>query len=262
MKRPRYPSSDAPLPPPLPPETRTVGQLIGEALKLYSARFWPSLALGIGPGIMAVVAASTGRGSTAQMLLLTVAGSLLLSASYVGAIVIAAPAPIPRERLVRAYLAAVLTWIPVPFLAYGIVVPIVWLAWVGLVVPVVAREGLPLRPAFGRAVRLARADLVHAIGALATLVVVAFLCQSVLFFLIRGQSDQTKDVAAFLANLVIAPLLFLGAALLYEDQAARLRAPRERRKRRDAALHPALDADRAGSSDAEREPRAPARRQP
>src|SRR6478672_4175842 len=43
-----------PLPPPLPPETRTVGQLVAEALKLYGARFWPALALGIGPAIFGV----------------------------------------------------------------------------------------------------------------------------------------------------------------------------------------------------------------
>ena len=31
------------LPPPLPPETRTVGQLVAESIRLYGARFWPSL---------------------------------------------------------------------------------------------------------------------------------------------------------------------------------------------------------------------------
>jgi len=43
-----------PLPAPLPPETRTVGQLVAEAVKLYGARFWPSLALGIGPALFGV----------------------------------------------------------------------------------------------------------------------------------------------------------------------------------------------------------------
>ena len=42
------------MPPPLPPETRTVGQLVAESLKLYGARFWPSLALGIGPALFGV----------------------------------------------------------------------------------------------------------------------------------------------------------------------------------------------------------------
>src|SRR5919204_450085 len=40
------------LPPPLPPETRTVGQVVAEAIRLYGARFWPSLALGIGPALL------------------------------------------------------------------------------------------------------------------------------------------------------------------------------------------------------------------
>ena len=35
------------LPPPLPPETRTVGQLVAETLKLYGDNLWRSLALGI-----------------------------------------------------------------------------------------------------------------------------------------------------------------------------------------------------------------------
>ncbi|HEY6149591.1 MAG TPA: hypothetical protein VIW19_03655, partial [Gaiellaceae bacterium] len=38
-----------PLPPPLPPETRTIGQLVAESVNLYRRNFWPSLALGIGP---------------------------------------------------------------------------------------------------------------------------------------------------------------------------------------------------------------------
>ena len=39
--------SKAAAPAPLPPETRTVGQLVAETLQLYGAAFWPSLALGL-----------------------------------------------------------------------------------------------------------------------------------------------------------------------------------------------------------------------
>ena len=35
MARPRYPKSSGPLPPPLVPATRTVGQLVAETLRLY-----------------------------------------------------------------------------------------------------------------------------------------------------------------------------------------------------------------------------------
>ena len=36
-----------PLPPPLPPAERTVGQLIAEAIRLYGQRFWRALPLGL-----------------------------------------------------------------------------------------------------------------------------------------------------------------------------------------------------------------------
>ena len=35
------------LPPPLPPETRTVGQLVAESIRFYGEHFWPVLALGL-----------------------------------------------------------------------------------------------------------------------------------------------------------------------------------------------------------------------
>jgi len=72
-----------------------------------------------------------------------------------------------------------------------------------------------------RAWRLARADYVHALGSLATLAIVVFLTQAVLAFILRGAGGAAIDVAFILANVLISPLLFIGAALLYVDQAAR-----------------------------------------
>jgi hypothetical protein len=46
--------------------------------------------------------------------------------------------------------------------------------------------------------------------------------QYALFIALNAQGEQTARVAAFLAGAVVSPLLFLGAALLYYDQAARL----------------------------------------
>jgi hypothetical protein len=40
--------------------------------------------------------------------------------------------------------------------------------------------------------------------------------------LLRGQGDQTERIALFLGDLVLSPLLFVGSALLYVDQSARL----------------------------------------
>jgi hypothetical protein len=206
-----------PLPPPLPPEERTVGQLVAESLRLYGRRFWLSLALGVPPSILNVLA----RVLEDELLFVVVpvAGGLLLSASYLGAAALASERPV---RLVAPIAAGALVFLPVPILTALFILPgLVWLAAVGLVVPVLALEPVSFGRGFGRAFALARADFVHALGTLATLAILVFLTQSGLFFLLRGTSDQTLAIASFVASLVVSPLLFLGAALLYFDQAAR-----------------------------------------
>ena len=86
-----------------------------------------------------------------------------------------------------------------------------------------------MRAGFARALRLARADYIHALGSLATLVIVFVLTRLVLVVLLHGQANATLRIAAFLGDLVISPLILVGAALLYFDQAARVRySPDER----------------------------------
>jgi hypothetical protein len=63
---------------------------------------------------------------------------------------------------------------------------------------------------------------VHVLGGLATLAIVVFLSQAVLAFILRGAGGAATDVAFVLANIVISPLLFVGTALLYVDQSARV----------------------------------------
>ena len=52
--------------------------------------------------------------------------------------------------------------------------------------------------------------------------IVVFLTRTVLFFLLRDAGDNTSLIAFLLADIVISPVLFLGGALLYFDQAARV----------------------------------------
>ena len=56
-----------PLPPPLPPETRTVGQLVAESIRLYGRRFWPSLALGLPIAIIDTTMPEFGRPRPADL---------------------------------------------------------------------------------------------------------------------------------------------------------------------------------------------------
>ena len=249
------------VPPALPPETRTVGQLVAETLRLYGRHPWRALALGLPVAAIDTVAIGLSR-ANALVFEAVVAGPLL-TLSFVAASVLAAddePRP-PLRILAAAWVAGALAFLPFPLLAAAFILPgVAWLALVGLVVPVVVLERLPVRRAFGRAVQLARADYVHALGSLATLAILYFVARFSLFFLLRGGSGTAERTAAFLADVVISPLLFLGAALLYVDQAARIgSAPRPRR--RDADVHPAVQPDRAGRPDAEVESRSAARGQ-
>ncbi len=211
-----------PLPPPLPPETRTVGQLVAETVKLYGRRFWPSLALGL--AVAAINQVSAGRSTLAQVLVLAGAAPLM-AAAYTGASAIVGDVRPDGSTAVRAVAVGSVVFVPAAFLSLVYVLPAVaWLALFGLVVPVLVLEHLPVRSAFRRAFQLARADFLHAFGSLATLVILFGLVKLTLVLLLRDLGDNGERVALGLADIVISPLLFLGGALLYVDQVARVRS--------------------------------------
>jgi len=211
--------SKEPLPPPLPPETRTVGQLVAESLRLYGRRVWPSLSLGLAVAIVNQV--SAGRSTLTQSLVLAAAAPLM-AAAYTGASALVGEVSLEAAVTAKAVLVGAVVFVPAAFLSLLYVFPAVaWLALVGLVVPVLVIERLPVRAALRRAVALARADYVHAFGSLATLVLLFGLVKLTLVLLLRDLGDSGERVALGLADLVVSPLLFLGGALLYVDQAAR-----------------------------------------
>lgn len=248
MARKAAPRARDPLPPPLPPETRTVGQLVAETINLYRRNFWPSLALGLGPAAGAV--GLTLVPGFWKLLFGLTAFAILMTASYAGAVVVATE-PAARGPLLVGAAVGYFVFVPALFLYSLFILPaVLWLALFGLSVPAAVIERLGFRAALQRGYRLGRADYLHAAGSLATLVIVAFLTATVLFFLLRGASQLERSIAAFLSLLVISPILFLGAALLYFDQAAR-----DPTRRSDADLHHAVQPDRPGRADAEGEPR-------
>jgi hypothetical protein len=216
---------------------------VAETIRFYGKHFWRSLLLGIGPA--AITVAGYYAGFHPWLAAVVVGWVLIASASFVGACLLVSGARPPGRILVRAFAAACLA--SLPFL-----VGFFWLAPLGLVVPVIVIERLPLGRAFRRAFDLAKADYIHALGSLATLALVVFLTQVLLTALLHGASKQSVHISAFLASLVMQPLLFLGAALLYDDQAARVEIESASRNRRrpDADLSHADDVDRPGSADA------------
>jgi hypothetical protein len=223
--------SDAPLPPPLPPETRTVGQLVAETLKLYGRHVWLALAIGLAPAVLDLVATELTRREA--LVFVPLVGGPVLTAAFIAASVAALDAKPGRRALVTAFLAGVLIFLPFPFLASVFILPgLVWFAFVGLAVPAAVVEGKGFGASLRRGVELGRADFVHALGSLAALAIIVFITRATLFVLLQGFGESTGRAASFLADLVVSPLLFLGAGLLYVDQAARVgSAPRARRSR-------------------------------
>jgi hypothetical protein len=230
-----------------------VGQLVAEALKLYGARFWPSLALGVGPAVFGV--ADRELEGAVRVAVDLLAGPLVFAGSYAGAVALVRPIS-RRRHLAVALVAGFVAFLPICLARVWIfpgidLVALAWLAFVGLAVPAALVERRGFSDAIRRGIELARADYVHALGSLATLVITIFLTGLVLFFTLRELSDQALRVAGLLALLVLAPVFMLGAAILYVDQEARVESSSRPRRRRDADLHSALELDGAGRSDAE-----------
>jgi hypothetical protein len=224
------------LPPPVPPAERTVGQLVAETIRAYGAHFWRALPLGL--PFAAATQISLGLSVNEQTLVL-LALSPLIALAYVLACRLVAGGQATRTT----YLTALIVFIPVPFLARLYVLPaLAWLALFGLSVPAAMTERLGFRESLARGWKLARADYVHALGSLCTLAIVVVLSELTLIGLLRTQGGNGARAAHALADIVLTPLFYLGGALLYVDQAARVRSRR-------ADLHPPLDADAAGGSD-------------
>jgi hypothetical protein len=125
---------------------------------------------------------------------------------------------------------------------------VAWFALIGLAVPAAMVEKLRFRDALVRGRQLGMADYVHALGSLAALVIVVGLAESTLTALLHSQGENGHRVALGLSDLVLSPMLFLGGALLYVDQAARVVGSAR------AALHPPVDADAARRHDPQVEP--------
>lgn len=224
-----------PTPPPLPPASRTVGQVVAEAIKLYQANLWAALALGLPVAVVDQVIADHSLGVRVAVL---VAVSPALSLAYAAACALRQGERPPRRTWLVAVAVGCVTFLPAALLfAWFAIAAILWLGIAGHAVPAVMAERLGFVDALRRTVELGRADYVHAVGSFATLAILFGLTRLAMGLLLSSQADATVRVSIFLADLVVSPLLYLGAAIVYVDLEARVGLTRgERRELRRAAL--------------------------
>jgi hypothetical protein len=219
------------LPPPLPPERRTVGQLVAESIRLYGQHFLRALPLGIVVGTINQLTSGIDRSAVA--LTLTVAAPVFAAAYAYATRLMTGEAP-PRRSWFVAVGVGSLIFVPAALLfPWFALAGVLWLALVGLAVPAAMVEGVSFTGSFRRGLALGRVDYVHAAGSLAALVILFFLMRLGLALLLESQADNTVRTAIFLSDTVLAPLLFLGGAILYVDQEARLRSREEREEQRE-----------------------------
>ena len=240
----------------LPPAQRTVGQLIAESIRFYQEHFWKVLPLGLA---LAVDRAAPGWPPVRRQ------QAIILGRRRAADYGRLRPRLGPRRRVDLELVGIRARRAHLPpgagpharFLAPAVV----WLAFLGLAVPAAVIERTGFRESLIRGRQLGTTDFVHALAGIATLAIVFTLTKCMLAILLRGQADAAVRAALFLADLTLSPILFVGAALLYFDQEARLRSgPRPRR--RDADLRAAHDPDRQGRADPEGKSRPAARGQP
>jgi hypothetical protein len=223
------------LPPALPPAARPVGQVVAEAIKLYQGSFWRALALGIPVAVSDQLIADR---SDSEQVLLLVAASPAFSLAYAAACAIRQGEHPPWRVWALAVVVGTLTFLPAAALfSWFAIAAVLWLGIAGHAVPAVMAERIGLVAALRRTVQLGRADYIHAAGSFATLALLFGLTRLALGLVLSSQADATVRVSIFLADLVISPLLYLGAAIVYVDLVARVGLSREeRRDARRAAL--------------------------
>ena len=149
-----YPRAGEPRPAALPPGERTVGQLVAESIRIYGERFVRCLAIGVPPAALDARDARTSRAGSRSSWRRRSTARCSARRTSTPATLVLEQRP-PSARLVAAWLAGWLVFVPAPFLCSGSCCrrsP--GFAAFGLVVPVLVVEELGVRAAFARAWQL------------------------------------------------------------------------------------------------------------
>jgi len=209
-----------------------LSELLAEAVRLYGHRFAAAIGLGIpsGAAFLAILATPV----VFDIVIIAVA----FTGSYAAAARLTAGDPFWEawaQAGLRAPVLAVLALVvAVPFAVavtqlFLLVPAIAWLGVTGFSIPVAMLEQDPgattwfQRVGFtlSRSLALARVEFLHAIGIAAALFLVELVLGIVLASALVGFADNGREIAIAIAQVILAPLFFIGLSVLYFEQKAR-----------------------------------------
>jgi hypothetical protein len=212
-----------------------LSEVFAEAIRVYGARLGAALGLGLaftGPLLAGLhvhpvawfAFATVGFGATYAASCRIAAGDSFLEAWSQ----VAFRAPV----LVPLFFAVALPFVVTLYYGILVLVGAAWLAVSGFAIPVAMLEGGPgssgtfsrITLSLDRSIQLARVDYLHALGVVAALMIVELLLSRVLIGLLLGFADNTSEVSAVIAGVVLWPFVFLGLVVLYFEQRTRVSA--------------------------------------
>jgi hypothetical protein len=208
-------------------------ELLAETVRLYGQRIWAVAGMGVFLAGTLLVASLIGH---LLATIFIVAPAVTVTYAVAARVALGDPAREAWAQVgLRAPVLVPLTVIvSVPFVL-GIVdiivlfFSVVWVAFVGLAIPVAMIERAPdttswfgrIAYAVTRASDLARVEFLHVLGISAALVLIWALFGPFLGAVLTGFADNGGVAASVIANGVLGPFFFFGLSLLYFEQNAR-----------------------------------------
>ena len=209
-----------------------LSELLAETVRLYGHRFAAAIGLGLPTGAAFLATLAT------PLALDIVILAIVFTASYAAAARLTAGDPFweawAQTGLRLPTLAVLAVVVAVPFAVavtqlFLLVPAVAWLGLMGFSIPVSMLEQDPEASnlfervgfALSRSFALARAELLHAIGIAAALFLVDVVLGIVLASALVGFADNGREIAIAIAQVILAPLFFLGLSVLYFEQRVR-----------------------------------------
>ena len=209
-----------------------LGELLSEAVRIYTRRPWAAFGIGLVEGGAFLLA----RVSPVLFQVLILA--LAFAATYA-----AAARLVSGDSFTEAWAQVGLRAPALVVLMFVVAVPAVialqelfllivgglWLALMAFSIPVAMLERDPeVKNSFDRiahsllrSIRLARAEYLHALGVIAALIMINVVLGFALGVALVGFAENGAVVAAVIVRVVLAPFFFIGLSVLYFEQRAR-----------------------------------------